>query len=169
MGIYSQIELENCLFETINNYYKHRCALPTHDFFNRMILYFDSDFNKFKAFLTPLYERGYIKFEGPACQVIKFGENAMEWRERLEKASNSNNQQIANQTFNIAHAQTVQAAGRDITITLTESDAENVVRILREIMAQPHEDSDLTTKVKNILGCGAAALEILKQIAALVV
>lgn len=169
MSILRPEELEKCLFDAINNCYKSGGALSAHDFFSHMLQYFNCDYERYRKFLSPLSECGYIQCEGPMGQVIRFGDKAMEWRERLEQAFSSHNQQIANQTFNITNAQNVQAAGHDINIILTESDAENIVQILRDIVTHSHENTGLITNVKDILSCGASALEILKRIAGIII
>ena len=132
MCILTQEELEKTLFDTINACYKSNKRLLNQEYFKFIMAYFDNDWNAYTRFLNGLAQNGYIKFEGtPLVYAIKFGKNAMEWRKRLANAFPDQPQQIANQTFNISHANQVQAAGRDIN-SFTNNDAEQLIAVLTD-------------------------------------
>lgn len=168
MGILSEAELEKTLFDSINACYVEGHALMTVDFFGNMIQFFDSDYNAYKAFLSPLLERGYITLEGDMGQAMRFGPNAVAWRERLERAFPASTPHIAHNNITITNSQNVNAAGHDVHISLTDRDMENAVLILRAIFAHPHTDGNLVAKVKGILDSGASAVETIKRIAGLI-
>lgn len=167
MGILTQEELEKSLFDAINKCYQNQKRLLAYDFFSFIMQYFDNDFDAYKTFLNGLAQKDYIKFEGPGTPVIMFGDKAMEWRQRLANAFPDQPQQIANQTFNISHANQVQAAGRDIH-NINQNDAEHLIEVLKQVIPANPEPDSLSKKVRSWLDCGGSAIDILKGIASLI-
>lgn len=168
MCILTQEELEKTLFDAINLCYKNNRALLNQDFFKFIMAYFDNDWKAYTAFLDGLAQNGYIKREGTQLvYAIKFGKNAMEWRKRLANAFPDQPQQIANQTFNISHANQVQAAGRDIN-SFNNNDAEQLIEVLKQVVPQNPTPNSLSQKVRTWLDCGNSAMDILKGIASLI-
>lgn len=165
MGILTSEELECTLFNKILAciYNKHR--LLAHDYFAGARSFFNGNWEEFCNFLDELEDKGYIKVEEPGF-AITFGKNDKEWRNRLENLFPDQPQQIANQTFNISHANQVQAAGRDIN-SFNNDDAEKLIEILKQVIPQNPEPNSLSQKVRSWLDCGGSALDILKRIASL--
>lgn len=168
MGILTQEELEKSLFDAINKSYQSGKGLLAIDFFKLIMQYFDNNYHAYQHFLNQLAQKNYIKFEGtPAVLVIKFGTKGREWRQRLENAFQDQSQHISNQTFNISHANQVQAAGRDI-YNFNQNDAERLIEVLKQVIPADPEPASLAKKVRSWLDCGASALEIIKGIASLI-
>ena len=169
MGILSQLEIEKDLFSKIVNAERSRKRLLVVTYKNDTQHRLEND--EFYQVLENLQEKKYIKFDGLGAKTaIVFGTNKEEWRKIIDNHPSEKNTDntIIHQEFNIENAQNIQAAGRDINNTLTESDMDNIVRIIKEITGQHHNNTSSIEKVKNILNCGSSALDILKKIAALI-
>lgn len=166
MGILTQEEFEKSLFDAINKCYQNRKRLLELDFQCFILPYFDDNFDAYKEFLEQLLQRGYIKLDGPRRLSIVFGDNALEWRKRMENAFPDQSQQISNQTFNISSINNMQAAGRDIN-NFNHNDAEQLIEVLKHVIPHNSAPNSLSQKVRSWLDCGSSAVDILKGIASL--
>lgn len=167
MGFYTPEELEYILFQEMVNCNQNNKRLLLCNFQPKVMSEFNNQPDAINNFLEQLAEKGYIAFEGPGMPAIVPGEKAMEWRIRMAQLFPEEKQVIGNQTFNIAHAHQVQAAGRDITNTITETDAEKLVEILKKSIPTDQPSDSLAAKIRKVLDCGKSALDILKGIISL--
>lgn len=167
MGIYDEHELEKNLFEKIRSYRDQRKIYPYYEFVADTRGEFED--KSHQEFLQGLVSKGYISIYGVGVRtMIDFGKNAREWRRILEEESTAQEGKMTpQQNVFIGEAHTVQTAGHDINNTFTEADAENVVKILKEVLAKQEKKDDLLTKISKILSSGTSAIAILKALGGL--
>lgn len=167
MGIYEPIELEKHLFDSMLTAQNNKIRLLLHDYYRMIINEFDS-WEEYLRFLEELGERGVIKFEGQGARLaIIWGTDARSWRTSLQQAFSSKEKHMTSQTINIATATNVNTAGGDMTITFNSMDAEQLVRVLKEVVNTHPQKEARFGGLKAILESGKDAIAIIKDVVSL--
>lgn len=167
MGIYDPIELEKHLFDSIVFAHDNSRRLLIHDYYSMVINRFSS-WEEYLDFLHELEERGVITGEGEGARLaITWGTEARAWRASLQQAFSSKEKHMTSQTINIATATNVNTAGGDMTITFNSMDAEQLVRVLKEVVNTHPQKEARFGGLKAILESGKDAIAIIKDVVSL--
>lgn len=179
MGYMSQEERERSLFEYLKehqgNIWKRTVYRVAQDFKKEF-----GSIDKFLLFLQELEQKKYIKCVGYSGiyqgRFIDFGDNVAQWRQNLG-IDNIFSQSSHVVQVNAPNATNVTAAGRDISsdainqaggdLTITQTDAEALVALLRTILADHPQRDSVFKKMWEMLENGANLTSVVQFAASL--
>jgi len=169
MGIMHPEELEKLVYDSIIRAGQARKRLLMTDFFSQIMHEFNNDWQKYCDFLESLQSSGFIQISGTGARsALEFGPEGKTWRAKLEQSLPSGGSPMPHQTIHIHSANTVNAAGRDITITFNNTEAEQLMHLLKDIINSHPEKTTRFSTIKALLDSGKSAVEIMKGIVSLV-